>query len=228
MNTVEVVIAHFNEDLNWTEEINNVFPITIYHKGSSPLFDGVIQLPNVGREAHTFLTHIVTHYDSLADVTLFLQGNPLDHIKTDSLSEFIWSLVNSAQKYGISTNVSCATHKEHTFQPINMASTRQESLGQWFQRVLGMDFPLEGIVWYVGATMAVRKDKILSRPRCFYEELLQDVSHHDTPVEAHFLERAWYYVFNTHLDKTLHYNIHHALVNIIIPNLKELGYVYTI
>ena len=31
-------------------------------------------LPNVGREQHAYLTHIVRNYDSLADWTVFLHG----------------------------------------------------------------------------------------------------------------------------------------------------------
>ena len=34
----------------------------------------VIPLPNVGRESHTYLTHIVTQYDDLSDYTIFFQG----------------------------------------------------------------------------------------------------------------------------------------------------------
>lgn len=33
-----------------------------------------IELPNVGREAHTFLHHILKNYDTLADVTFFVNG----------------------------------------------------------------------------------------------------------------------------------------------------------
>ena len=36
-------------------------------------------LPNFGFEAHTYLHHMFTHYDDLAEITMFLQGNPLVH-----------------------------------------------------------------------------------------------------------------------------------------------------
>ena len=39
----------------------------------------VVPLPNVGREADTYLHHILARYDDLADVVVFCQGNPLDH-----------------------------------------------------------------------------------------------------------------------------------------------------
>lgn len=36
--------------------------------------DDCIPLPNVGREGHTFVHHILTHYDNLSDVTVFING----------------------------------------------------------------------------------------------------------------------------------------------------------
>ena len=40
----------------------------------------VIALPNRGREAGTWLHHIVSNYDRLADRTVFMQGDPFDHL----------------------------------------------------------------------------------------------------------------------------------------------------
>lgn len=44
-------------------------------RSSAPWLAGSIQLPNVGREGHTFLHHLHSRYDSLARVTLFLMGS---------------------------------------------------------------------------------------------------------------------------------------------------------
>ena len=34
-----------------------------------------INLPNIGREAHTYLYHIINNYDNLADINVFLPGS---------------------------------------------------------------------------------------------------------------------------------------------------------
>jgi hypothetical protein len=39
----------------------------------------VVPLPNVGRESHTILWHIVTNYDRLANLTVFSQGSAPTH-----------------------------------------------------------------------------------------------------------------------------------------------------
>ena len=35
----------------------------------------VIKLKNIGREGHTYLSHIINNYDKLADITIFLPGS---------------------------------------------------------------------------------------------------------------------------------------------------------
>lgn len=78
MTHVEVVVACYKDDLFW---IHNISPnVTVYYKDPShPDYDEKFALPNVGREAHTWVHHIITRYDTLAPYTMFLQGNPLDH-----------------------------------------------------------------------------------------------------------------------------------------------------
>ncbi|CAE8707562.1 unnamed protein product [Polarella glacialis] len=91
---VEVVVAHYNEDLSWLSGVGSgeaekrATPrFSIYTKSpeySDPQLPSVMQefgtaadvrrLPNVGREAHTYLSHIVNKYDGLAQWTVFTQG----------------------------------------------------------------------------------------------------------------------------------------------------------
>ena len=66
---VNLVIAKYNEDIEWTKKINH--KITIYDKSNNPV-ENSIKLKNVGREGETFLYHIVKNYDNLDDVTVFL------------------------------------------------------------------------------------------------------------------------------------------------------------
>jgi len=67
---VELVLAHFNESVGWSDPYASIR--TIYCKGSK--VPGCVELENVGREGHTYLHHIVTNYDKLADWTVFSQA----------------------------------------------------------------------------------------------------------------------------------------------------------
>ena len=75
----ELVIARYNEDLSWTTTINDpdVY-CTIYNKGK-PIDLPCIPLPNIGRESHTYLQHIINNYNNLADITIFCQGDSIFH-----------------------------------------------------------------------------------------------------------------------------------------------------
>ncbi len=72
-----LIVAHFQEDLGWLAPLfADGHNAIIYEKGGGNR--GPV-LPNMGRESHTWLHHIVTHYDQLDDYNVFLQGEPLSH-----------------------------------------------------------------------------------------------------------------------------------------------------
>lgn len=74
---VEIVLARFDEPIEWAEEYQQQAKITVYDKNPNGTLPGSIYLPNVGRESHSYLHHIVTRYDSLAEWTVFSQaGKP--------------------------------------------------------------------------------------------------------------------------------------------------------
>jgi hypothetical protein len=81
----EIVIARYNEDLSWLKKIPKSIKITIYNKGVDNIENleklkyNIIKLPNVGRESHTYLYHIINNYDKLADKTIFCQGDSIFH-----------------------------------------------------------------------------------------------------------------------------------------------------
>jgi hypothetical protein len=55
-------------------DASGIVPASVQHRTR------VLNLPNVGREADTYLRHIVQNYEGcLADVTVFCQGNPFEH-----------------------------------------------------------------------------------------------------------------------------------------------------
>eukprot|EP01112_Ceratiomyxa_fruticulosa_P017259 TRINITY_DN5347_c0_g1_i2.p1 TRINITY_DN5347_c0_g1~~TRINITY_DN5347_c0_g1_i2.p1 ORF type:complete len:417 (+),score=66.89 TRINITY_DN5347_c0_g1_i2:146-1396(+) len=78
------VINRFKENLEWIKGLDKDIEITVMNKGE-PLEKNILELrpdleevkrPNLGRECDGFLTYIVEYYDKLADVTVFLHGDP--------------------------------------------------------------------------------------------------------------------------------------------------------
>ena len=71
--TIDVIVARHNEDISWTKGILPDRRLVVYTKN--------VDLPNVGREAATYLNHIVKNRDKLADWTFFCQANPVYHCR---------------------------------------------------------------------------------------------------------------------------------------------------
>ena len=86
---LQVVVVRHAEDISWSDPFAAVR--TVYEKPGTKLAAlspttplsataaasdaASVVLPNVGKEQHAYLTHIVRNYDSLADRTVFMHGN---------------------------------------------------------------------------------------------------------------------------------------------------------
>jgi hypothetical protein len=219
----EVVIARYAEHLGWVNELHSDAGVTIYDKGSpGPELVGLFQhrrevrhstRPNVGREAHTYLTHITERWDSLADWTVFCQGSPhehmaqgktintlLDQFSVDSLQQgrfihFLGSHPYGGPEWDWAGRINWPPAWQAQVE-YGLVAPASMSLLEWFRKKLGIDLVKEGKVQYsAGAVFGVSRRGIFSRPKEFYEGLLADLSHHAHPEEAHYMERAWMYIF---------------------------------
>ena len=106
LDELQVVVATCREPLEWTALLRPARVLVVEHCGINgtkrsdgvasagwqkkhPLaadggsipaqYERVALAPNRGREAHAYLWYIFTHWDSLAPMTLFLQGDVLRH-----------------------------------------------------------------------------------------------------------------------------------------------------
>jgi hypothetical protein len=180
-----IVVARYKEDTSWLDGYRYV---KIYNK-----YSGTNLLPNIGRESHTYLHYIIENYDNLPDVVFFTQGSIGEHnsrpieyyinIKED-ISETYWSQErNKDEKFRV------IEYGDSLIYPAN------EDFLSWFKKHIKSDI---GDVhkWYVGAIFSVKKNKILTRSKKFYEDLISQIPDHPNPEIGHFFERSWYYIFN--------------------------------
>lgn len=77
---IHLVIARYDENLDWLELIKNKVTYTIYNKGKNDISYTSIKRPNIGRESETYLHYIIDNYENLPDYICFIQGFPFDHI----------------------------------------------------------------------------------------------------------------------------------------------------
>jgi len=188
---IDVVVARYKENLNW---LDNFIPTReirffIYDKDPSSKFETNVNyqyttLLNVGREAHTFLYHIVNNYDNLADEVLFLQGNPFDHEKDwQRYQNFIDGKANY-EKYETFDIVSTQTHFFEMGYRYMML----------FKDMFGNDKVIPQVFEFSsGAQYIVKKEAILNKPLEFWQKLLN----FSLEVEQFTwdVERLWMYLY---------------------------------
>ena len=190
----EIVVSRFKENTGWISSAQSLgYKITEYNK-----FEGKNLLQNVGKESHTYLTHIVRNYDNLADITIFLQGNPLEHCKNlfESLEGIRYQKI-PFQYYGLSEGlITCdgngRPHCGVTHLPLGKLYTHL------FDKV-----PPDVFVCNSAGQFAVTKDLIRRNPVHLYEKCLMTLSYDINPIEGFCMERMWTSLFGFKNDTTL-------------------------
>jgi Protein of unknown function (DUF3431) len=210
---IELVISHFKEDTTWLQYAPfNQFKQTIYHKGLARAHS--LRLPNVGREGHTYLYHIINNYENLADVTIFLPGSCQDspaHVnKKEKTRELVDLVMKTNDTVLLGPTMSQPIREAfYDFQldeweGTNADNSRSQSTGlkpcpeRPFGRWYDANFPPGTgdvrVVCFAGI-FAVSRGDIRRHPKSFYEKLIKYVDDHPNPEAGHFLERAWGAVF---------------------------------
>ena len=202
-----LIIARYDEDIEWVKKYND-FKITIYNKGNKledEPFYKIINLENKGRESHSWLYHIVNNYYQLDEINVFLQGkiDDLDCMAFSNPNDYLEKINKygfAASRYGLlgpfhwNWNVNIEKDIRYKRQWENNEISRSSIGFRNFSKKLFPDIPLFVATSYSGC-FAVKKDMILLQSIGFYEELLDILSKNKNPIEGHYMERLWCYIF---------------------------------
>ena len=183
-----IVVARYNENLEWTKKFSNVL---VYNKGN-PLSDdfNYVVLNNVGREGHTYYKHIYDNYDNLTDYIIFLQGNPFDHSPNliSNLNNYINNKELSIDFEFLSEEIICCNIKGCKHHPgLPLIETYEKIFGE---RNENMEFPFG-----TGAQFIVSKKNILQRPKEFYLKIIEMLDKDIKPIEGYVIERFHKLIF---------------------------------
>jgi hypothetical protein len=190
----DVVISRYNEDIAWSDNI--LRKKYIYNKGEHSVSPDEILLDNVGREAHTYLFHIVNNYHNLESHTLFLQGNPMDHGFPDNFTTP--TLLNSIN-FSVPFFPLLRAKDNYKFLTCNNYGAPDHNLDiKTFlhnHNIYNIDHVIN-FEFVQGAQFAVSRDAIRSRPLETYRKLLITLTDPTQEIHAHTMERLWKYIFN--------------------------------
>lgn len=203
METLELVVARYREDVRWVRKAPRWFRVTVYNKGETPPALPyrrrdlkVCDLPNTGREDQAYLQHIVSRYDTLSDVTVFAQGHPFDHepafhrvlrdiaMNRLRVDQFKWLgfIIDEDDKEGGVLFQSWA--KNESSDPL--------PLDRFWHLLWGSAAP-DRVQFFPSAHFVVTAEQIRQQPRVFYEKALGITA--ELPHAAHCFERVWDRVF---------------------------------
>ncbi|KAL8931649.1 MAG: hypothetical protein Q9211_006815, partial [Gyalolechia sp. 1 TL-2023] len=210
----EIVVAHYNEDLSWLKQYSS--ECCVYSKGGSKNTPELpftpTPLPNIGREGHTFLQHIVHHYDKLADVTLFVQGRIDDHVNLtlNEIKKRALETIPGQVKTFPFRELELFDHWDgipweeypcwKRWSSMDMQKMKDTPL-QLFQKYITESDRVPVAVGFApGAIFAVRKETICSHGKAYYQRLLEKLflgdMAHVNPETGHYMERFWLAMFN--------------------------------
>ncbi len=208
----QIVVCRWCEgesQLAWTTPYDTV----VYDRGDGGLGDTVtrriVPSQNIGRESYAYLQHIVQHYDSLPDVTMFAQADvaggycmPIHHYR--NCRGFRAVVVDVADGFPMCTR----GHGDSGYRWVRFPAPWHDSwsngrmlhaamnMGDFFDEFVERERPQAGeAVQCLNGVFSVTRELIRRRPRRYYEKLLKAIPDHADPEVGHYFERAWPYIF---------------------------------
>lgn len=203
--TLEIVVAKYQEDVSWINEwVPFVDKVTIYDKSTDPVKSphpkvSVVQLPNVGREGHTYAHHFVEHYDDLCDNVVCTQGKYDDHLSRADFEALVRGREQPAAN-GLDIPWSSSPMKhfgwtvEHNFQTATMQPMQpcEMTMAKYFLTHVADDIvPEAELRWWFGAIFNAVATNVRRHPRSKYEGIRDSLAVGNNPEAAHMMERFW-------------------------------------
>ena len=201
------IIARYNEELNWLNQLKDQ-KVIIYNKGDTITktnFKNINNIKNVGRESHSWLYHIVKNYDYLDDVSIFLQGRIDDlgcmaYQDPNDYYRYINTYGFSVKRFGLlgpfhwSHNVGVDKDIRYHEDWLKGKISSSELGFRKFAKKLFPNIPIFVATSY-GGCFGVKKELIRKYSLKFYQNLLEILESHKNPIEGHYMERLWCYMF---------------------------------
>lgn len=200
---VQLVIAKYKEDVSWVSRIN--IPALIYDKSVCGMPNS---LPNIGREAHTYLHYILYYYPFFPEYTVFLQGDPFSHMCFEMSPEKLGVLISNyiERKIFFKGFANYVIRCDFCGKPHNLESNKGKWVGCYkdipvgnvYGELFSGEIPRLFHCRAPAGLFIVHSSRILCRSRSFYKKAMELVTRDpfDNMNTGHAFERLWYIIFN--------------------------------
>ena len=188
---MHVVIAHYNENLDWIRNLDVSY--TIISRGGIPPETA----PNKGREAGSYLEYIVKNYDSLEDITVFVHGHRSDWHHPENMDEKLRRLTIETEYKNI--NLYGINYLRNALHDMNATRAGIQAVAD----ILGTPIVPEELGYKCSAQFYVSKRLIHRHSKEIYQRLYEYLMQTSLPGywSGRVFEYTWHFIFTgNHID----------------------------
>ncbi len=217
---IVLVVARYNEDLEWLrEEPFSKYYTIIYNKGVNDKFykpsnSKIINLENIGRCDHTYIYHIIKNYNNLANVTIFLPGSINLPYKINKAKKTVKMAAENGKTciYYDGYFKEGVANKYYDFQLSHWSSSDPKNkqiisntssgseltpadirpFGKWYDAHFN-NIKAKHVVYY--GIFAISKETIKNNSKKYYSDLIKEFKKSSNPEVGHYFERSWFAIF---------------------------------
>lgn len=191
----EYVVSHDKGNLDWLAPYSNY--CHIYHKGEEVLpryeFRQWDRLQNIKGEAYAYLHHVISNYNHLADVTVFINDGLPTHQREGSAYKDITKYVKEARSNGISFKIPGRTLRD--FESVTSSTSHLGSLAHFWKAIFEQSHPAR-VTFTPGSCFGVSRELIRERPVKFYREILSHLNAGHSLEFNNYMEKLWIAIFS--------------------------------
>jgi Protein of unknown function (DUF3431) len=187
MVNAHVIIAHYNEDLTWVNNLN--YPYTVISKNGLPQDT----LTNKGFEASSYLKYIIDNYDNLAEFNIFVHG----HRNAWHMIENIDEKINRLEFIKDYCNINDKVNKQIVYNKNEVNRKHIITVVNKISEVLGEPIEIDKILFNQAAQFYVCKNNILRNKKETYVELFNFLMETDiySFATSRGFEYTWHIIF---------------------------------
>lgn len=212
----DIVVAHYNENLDWIKRLDNplIRKIYVYSKSipQEDISNDRIEhryLTNVGRESHTYLWHCVDKRREMkegksGDFVFFVQGSP-HGMHVGSINNWIGIVSQTGMEFTQNYKTSSPydfLDRGRCFSWAGNTHPAGMEVKDWCYKYVMRDAPFEKFPIFWNACFGVSTKCILKCDVSKFVTLIQKELSTLNPECGHFCERLWYYIFRMDLAAT--------------------------
>ena len=201
INSVRVVIAHYNEDLSWANNLK--YPFWIISKHSLPLET----LPNKGNEVSSYLEYIIKNYHELTDVTVFTHGHRNSWHNGPNIDEYINEIDFNLDYF----NINCIHCDRCDMYLADLGDQEKAYLDphkEIIENGINIKIHSDKIKFRAAACFYVKKEAILRHDLSVYKNWYSWIMDMKEPsgISSRVFEYCWHIIFTgKHIDNYLNF-----------------------